>query len=126
MAHQADVFKYLAGIFPEWDSPALVIGGVADHVQALFSHYKSHPLNKIVEEVKKGSSKWMKVEGPRLAVFNWQAGYAAFSDSQSNMAEVTRYTGSQAAHHRKMTFQGKLRALFQWHAVAFDERYAGD
>jgi REP element-mobilizing transposase RayT len=57
------LFAYLAGIFKEWDSPALTNGGVEDHVHVLFSLSKNHPLKKIVEEVKKGSSKWMKHEG---------------------------------------------------------------
>ena len=54
------LFAYQAGIFKDWESPALVIGGVEDHVHALFSLSKNHALKKIVEEVKKGSSKWMK------------------------------------------------------------------
>ena len=125
-AHQADLFKYQAGIFREWDSPALIIGGVEDHVHALFSLSKNHPLKRIVEEVKKGSSKWMKAEGPRIAEFIWQAGYAAFSVSQSNTAEVTHYIENQVEHHRKMTFQDELRALFERHAIEFDERYVWD
>jgi len=66
---------------------------------------KNHPLKKIVEEVKKGSSKWMKTDGPKNAEFQWQAGYAAFSVSRSNVANVTRYIENQEEHHRKMTFQ---------------------
>ncbi|HTK75373.1 MAG TPA: transposase [Gemmataceae bacterium] len=60
-----DLFAYQAGIFKQWDSPALVIGGVEDHVHALFVLSKNHALKKIVEEVKKGTSKWMKSDGPR-------------------------------------------------------------
>ncbi len=81
--HRDGLFAYQAGIFKEWESPALVIGGVEDHVHALFSLSKNHALKKVVEEVKKGSSKWMKTDGPRIAEFCWQAGYAAFSVSQS-------------------------------------------
>jgi hypothetical protein len=80
-------------------------------------------LKKIVEEVKKGSSKWMKTNGPRDSRFYWQAGYAAFSVSQSNVDSVRRYIEDQEARHRKMTFQDELRALFRRHQVAFDERY---
>jgi REP element-mobilizing transposase RayT len=46
------LFKYQAGILQEWDSPALLIGGVADHVHMLFSLSKNHALKKFVEEVK--------------------------------------------------------------------------
>ena len=70
-AHQAALYRYQAGIFREWDSPALIIGGAEDHVHALFSLSRNHPLKKIVEEVKKGSSRWMKSEGPGIAEFSW-------------------------------------------------------
>src|SRR5208337_1114166 len=62
--HRAGLYAYQAGIFKQWESPAVVIGGVEDQVHALFSLSMNHALKKIVEEVKKGSSKWMKTEGP--------------------------------------------------------------
>ena len=124
--HQAALFRFQAGIFKQWESPALVIGGTEDHIHALFALSKNHPLKKIVEEVKKGSSKWMKSDGPCLQQFSWQAGYAAFSVSQSNVDAVRRYIESQEEHHRKVTFQDELRALFNRHGIEFDERYAWD
>jgi REP element-mobilizing transposase RayT len=124
--HAAALFAYQAGIFKHWDSPALIIGGVEDHVHALFSLSKNHPLKKVVEEVKKGSSKWMKIDGPRIAEFYWQAGYAAFSVSESNVEAVKRYIETQKEHHRKMNFQDELRAMFRKHKVQFDERYVWD
>ena len=98
-AIQPDLYAYQAGIFKEWDSPALAIGGVEDHVHALFSLSKNHALKKIVEEVKKGSSKWMKLDGRSVPDFHWQDGYAAFSVSQSSVEEVRRYIENQAEHH---------------------------
>ena len=72
------LYAYQAGIFKQCESPALVIGGVEDHAHALFSLSKNYALMKIVEEVKKGGSKWMKVEGSLNKDFHWQNGYAAF------------------------------------------------
>ena len=71
-----------------------MIGGIEDHVHALFSLSKNHALKKIVEEVNKGSSKWMKTEGSKNRDFHWQNGYAAFSVSESNAARASR-------NHRK-------------------------
>ena len=122
-AHREELFAYQAGIYQEWDSPALVIGGAEDHVHALFALSKNHALTKIVEEVKKGSSKWAKIEGPKNSYFYWQAGYGAFSVSQSNVDEVRRYIETQEERHRKMTFQDELRALCRRHGIAIDERY---
>ena len=124
--HRADLFAYQAGIFKEWESPAIIIGGVEDHVHALFALSKNHALKKIVEEVKKGSSKWMKSDGPKNVDFYWQAGYGAFSVSQSNEVSVRQYIANQEEHHRKMTFQDELRALLRRHQIEFDERYIWD
>ena len=125
-AHRDALFAYQAGIFAQWESPALIIGGVEDHVHALFALSKNHPLKKIVEEVKKGSSKWMKNDWPRLPQFSWQARYAAFSVNQSNVDAVRRYIEGQEEHHRKVSFQDELRTLFKRHGIEFDERYVWD
>ncbi|MDP7015232.1 MAG: IS200/IS605 family transposase [Pirellulaceae bacterium] len=123
---QDSLFAYQAGIFRQWESPAIVIGGVEDHIHTLFALSKNHALKKIVEEVKKGSSKWMKTEGTKNRDFYWQNGYAAFSVSESNVPDVRRYIENQREHHRKMTFQEELRALLARHGVEFDKRYVWD
>ena len=120
------LYAYQAGIFKQWNSPAIILGGVEDHIHALFSLSRNHALKKIVEEVKKGSSKWMKTDGPAIKDFFWQNGYAAFSVSQSNVPEVKQYIQHQEIHHRKMTFQEELRALFDRHEIEYDERYVWD
>jgi putative transposase len=85
------LFAYQAGIFKQWDSPAIVIGGVEDHVQALFLLSKNHTLIKVVEEVKKSSSKWIKAEGQDLESFHWQSGYGAFSVCPPHAPRVRAY-----------------------------------
>lgn len=120
------LYAYQVGIFKQWESPALVIGGVEDHVHVLFSLSKNYAIKKIVEEVKKGSSRWMKMEGTKNKDFYWQNGYAGFSVSQSNVEEVKRYIDHQREHHRKMTFQDELRELFKRHGIEYDERYVWD
>ena len=97
-----------------------------NHVHTLFALSKNHALKKIVEEVKKGSSKWMKAEGTRNPDFHWQAGYGAFSVSHSNLGKVKLYIEEQDDHHRRITFQDELRALFRRHEIDFDERFVWD
>jgi REP element-mobilizing transposase RayT len=121
-----ELHRYSAGILKEWDSPAVLINSVGDHVHILYLHFKNHSLSKIVEEVKKGSSKWLKTKGTEYAEFHWQNGYGAFSVSQSNAEAVVRYIESQRAHHQKKTFQEELREFFRRHEVQFDERYVWD
>ncbi len=117
------LYAYLAGIFEQWESPAIVIGGHDDHVHSLFLLSKNHPLKKIVEEAKKSSSKWIKTLGTELADFSWQNGYGAFSVSESNVSDVKKYIERQAEHHRRMTFQDELRKLLARHGIVVDERH---
>ncbi len=120
------LWAYQVGILQQWDSPALVIGGFTDHVHLLFALSKNHALKKIVEEVKKGSSIWIKEQSPQLGDFHWQNGYGAFSVSESNAAAVRTYIQNQERHHRTMSFQDELRELLRRHGVEFDERYVWD
>jgi len=117
---------YQAGILKDWDSPAIVIGGAADHVHALFTLSKNHALCKVVEEVKKGSSKWIKTQGASFTKFAWQNGYGAFSVSQSQVEHVRRYIENQEEHHRKVSFEEEYRTFLRRHRIAFDERYVWD
>jgi REP element-mobilizing transposase RayT len=121
-----ELHKYMSGILEEWDSPRIIIGSVADHAHILFTHSKNHALSKIVEQVKKGSSKWIKTQGTRYANFHWQAGYGAFSVSRSNVPRVKSYIFNQEEHHRTRGFQDELPAFLRRHRVEFDERYVWD
>jgi REP element-mobilizing transposase RayT len=121
-----ELHRYSAGILKEWESPAILINSVEDHVHILYSHSKNHSPSRIVEEVKKGSSKWLKTKGPSFAAFHWQNGYGAFSVSQSSAAEVLKYIENQKEHHRQKTFQEEFREFLRRYEVPFDERYVWD
>ena len=46
----------------------------------------------------------MKLEGPHIAEFCWQAGYAAFSVSQSSVEDVRKYIQNQREHPNHLSF----------------------
>jgi putative transposase len=118
--------SYMAGILREWESPAILVGSVADHAHLLFCLSKNHALAKVIEEVKKGSSKWVKTKAASLADFHWQSGYGAFSVSQSNVEEVRNYIANQEEHHKRLSFQEEFRAFLKRHQIEYDERYIWD
>jgi putative transposase len=122
-AVRPELHGYMAGIFTNWASPAIIIGSVEDHVHALFCLSKNHALCEVVEEVKRDSSKWLKTQGPEFAQFHWQNGYGAFSVSPSMERTVRRYIENQAKHHRELTFQDEFREFCRRHGVELDERY---
>jgi REP element-mobilizing transposase RayT len=115
---------YMVGILKDLDCTAIQIGGVADHVHALTTIGRTITIAQLTEELKKGSSKWMKTQG--IEEFSWQAGYGAFSVSESKIPEVVEYIRHQAEHHRRRTFQEEYREFLVRHGIAFDERYVWD
>ena len=120
----AQLHAYIVGILDNLQCPSLRTGGVVDHTHTLFSLSRTATIAEVVEEVKKGSSKWMKQQG--VPHFAWQAGYAAFSVSESQKAAVIRYIEQQEEHHKRHSFQEEVRTFLARHGVAYDERYVWD
>ena len=58
-----ELYAYMAGILKAFDSKARRINGVEDHVHIVCVLSRNYAIKKIVEEVKKGSSKWIKTKG---------------------------------------------------------------
>jgi putative transposase len=123
---QASLHAYLAAVLKDIGCPAVLINSVEDHVHILFALGRTTSLSKAVEHVKKTSSKWVKTQGQDTVGFAWQAGFGAFSVSESNVVSVRRYIAGQRAHHQIKTFEDEFRALLERHGVTFDERYVWD
>src|SRR5262249_22763184 len=108
---RASLHAYLAGICKNLESPALIIGGVEDHIHLLTRHSKNLSVAIFIREIKRSSSKWVKQERRELADFHWQAGYGAFSVSPSHVSVLTDYIRNQEQHHQRCTFQDEFRRL---------------
>jgi REP element-mobilizing transposase RayT len=120
------VHAFLGGIAKKLNCPPILIGGVSDHVHILIQLGRSVSQADLVKELKRGSNLWIQVRFPHIAKFAWQAGYAAFSVSTSNVEPVCAYIANQQEHHAKVSFQDEFRAFLEKHGVAFDERYVWD
>ncbi len=121
-----ELCAYMVGIFRDLQCPSILTNCVEDHCHSLFVLSKNVALAKVVEEVKKGSSKWIKLQGRDLYDFHWQNGYGAFSVSPSCLADVEAYVAGQEEHHKRMTFQEEFRAFLRKHGIEYDERYVWD
>ena len=125
-AVRPDLHAYLATVLANLNSPAVLINSMPDHVHVLFNMGRTVTLAQVVEDVKKSSSKWIKTQSAALTDFAWQAGYGAFSVSESNVPKVANYIRNQEEHHRVKTFQEEYREFLAKHRVPFDERYVWD
>ena len=114
---------YMAGILKKMESPAIKINSVPDHIHILFRLSKNFALAKVVENVKKDSSKWMKDEGC-VKEFTWQIGYGAFSVSSSKVDVVKRYIERQKQHHKIKTFKDEIEEFVaKYDVIEYDAKY---
>ena len=118
--------RYLASVSAQLGCPTVAVGGVADHVHLLARLARTTALAEWIKELKRVSSLWVKDTEWAMEEFHWQAGYGAFSVSQSESGRVARYIAQQHNHHRRVTFQSEFRTLLTRHALDFDERYVWD
>ncbi|MCK4922551.1 MAG: IS200/IS605 family transposase [Bacteroidales bacterium] len=116
--------SYMAGILKRYQSPALIINSVPDHVHILFRLSKNYALSKILEELKKESSKWIKKTDTNLHKFSWQIGYAAFSVSGRAVNKVTSYINNQKSHHNVASYKDEVEELInEYDIVEYDAEY---
>lgn len=120
------LYAYMAAIARAHESHAHEIGGIEDHIHLLVSLPRTLSVSKLIEELKKASSKWVKTQGDSYAHFTWQGGYGAFSIGQSTYEELRKYIQNQEEHHKTLTFQDEYRIFLKKYGVAYDERYVWD
>ena len=59
----SEISKYISGILKNIDCPPIIVGGFTNHIHILCILNKNIALSKMVEEVKRSSSKWIKSLG---------------------------------------------------------------
>lgn len=123
---RSEMHKQLGGTSKTLDCPTLIVGGIEDHVHLLGRMSRTISISEWVKELKRVTSMWIKEHDPKLARFQWQSGYGAFSVSQSEIERVVTYIEKQPEHHRKRDFQAEFRLLLERHEIEYDERYVWD
>ena len=123
---QPELYSYMGGICNNLECYPVKIGGYVDHMHILCLLSKKIALMKLLEEVKKSSSKWIKTKGEEFSGFRWQNGYGAFSVNPSEIDVVVRYIENQEEHHKNFLFQDEYRTFLKKYKVDYDERYVWD
>jgi len=125
-AFRERLWAYMGGVAKHEFGTARAIGGMEDHVHALLSLNTTTSVAKAMERWKSVASGWVHKNVPEARSFAWQAGYGAFSVSESNAPAVIEYIRSQAEHHRKRSFEEELVALLEKHNVDYDPGHVFD
>jgi REP element-mobilizing transposase RayT len=122
---QRDLHAYLGEISKRLDCPPIRVGGVEDHVHLLARFGHTITQAEWIKELKRVSNGWLKTEAG-LRHFQWQAGYADFSVSASQLETVKRYIENQKDHHRRLSYQDEVRKFLKKYSMEWDERYIWD
>ncbi len=128
LAHEwrEELFRVLGGTANNLGCQSLIVGGVEDHVHMLIQLSRTITVADAVGKIKSTSSCWVNQTRGLTVEFHWQAGYAAFSVSQSNVEVVREYIRQQPEHHARQMFQEELREWLRRYEIEWDERYVWD
>ncbi len=120
------LYEYLGGICKGLECNPVIVGGQQNHVHILCLLSKKISQVKLLLELKKESSKWIKTKGEQYANFYWQDGYGIFSVNPSEIQTAVEYIEKQEEHHAKRSFQTEFIAFLKKYNVQYDERYLWD
>jgi putative transposase len=91
------------------------INGMEDHIHCLFLLNMNISLKEIMMNVKGETSHWINESGFYKEKFEWQAGYGAFSVSESVLHKIENYIINQKGHHKEMEFKKEWELLIGKH-----------
>jgi putative transposase len=80
----------------------------------------------LIEDIKTGSSRWIKTATTGFSKFSWQNGYGVFSVDWKDTQTVRAYIASQKEHHKRLSFEDEYRKLLRDSDVPYDEKYVWD
>ena len=123
---RSGLHAYLAGACRAVSSEAYRVGGTDNHVHIACTLPRTLTVSKLLEEIKKSSSAWVKKQDDKFRPFAWQAGYGVFSVGESQVPVLLRYIDNQQEHHRSSTFEEEFLNLLNRYGIKYDERYLWD
>ncbi len=113
----------MGAIIKDNQSIPILINGVEDHVHILCIMSKNIALAKLVEEIKRHSSRWIKTKDSYYSNFAWQGGYGGFSVSQSLHSKTKQYIANQEEHHKKKSFREEYLLFLKEYGIDYNDQY---
>lgn len=111
-----ELFAYIGGICRNINAALLCAGGYDDHIHLLI---KLHPETSVAEAmrtIKANSSRWLR-QDRELAEFAWQAGYSAFTASESIVPQLRGYLAKQEEHHKRVGYFDELDVFLKKNGI---------
>lgn len=117
------LYAYMGSVIKSNESIPILINGIENHVHILCVMSKNIALSKLMEEIKRHSSRWIKGINNYYGKFAWQGGYGGFSVSPSLHDITKRYIENQKEHHKKVTFQEEYLMFLKQYRIEYNENY---
>jgi REP element-mobilizing transposase RayT len=115
------LFRYIWGVLDNRRCKLFRINCVEDHIHIVFALHQSVALAQLVQDIKVGSSLYIKRNKLFPEFTAWQIGYGAFTYSAESRKNLIRYVKNQEAHHARKNFKKEYIKLLREQQVEFDE-----
>ncbi|MDD4309749.1 MAG: IS200/IS605 family transposase [Candidatus Cloacimonetes bacterium] len=120
------LYPYLVKLTTEKKGYVVAINGMEDHVHMLVRLHPEISVSEFAKFTKANSSHWANETRLFPRQFYWQAGYGAFSVSQSVVEKVKLYIDTQSEHHRHMSAREEYEIFLQNHNIEYNTNYLPD
>jgi len=123
LAYSKELFAYIMGIIRNKNCFLYRINGMEDHLHILCDLHPSIALADYMRDIKMSSSIWLKQSGKFPDFNGWAEGYAALTYGWKDKEMNASYIKNQPEHHKKESFENKLRRLLEEYGIKVDEKY---
>jgi putative transposase len=123
---EKQLFGYMGQTCNNHKCPVILINGTSNHVHILCGMSRTITIADLIEDIKTGSSRWIKTVTTGLSKFSWQNGYGVFSVDWKATQSVRTYIASQKEHHKSLSFEDEYRKLLRDSDIPYDEKYVWD
>jgi putative transposase len=114
------LYEYFGGIIHNKQGRLLSAGGTSDHVHLLVKLLPVESVSQAVGELKGYSSKWINDQKLIDGHFSWQAGFGAFSVSESQIPIIRKYILTQKEHHKDCSFKEEFTGMLENLNLSYD------
>ena len=122
-SNRKELFRYIYGILEKRNCHVFIVNGVSDHIHIITHIHPSVSLSSLIQEIKAGSSNYIKKQNLFPDFRGWQNGYGAFTYSSEAKNNLIRYVNNQEKHHGDISSREELIDLLTKEGVEYDSRY---
>ncbi|SDP87089.1 REP element-mobilizing transposase RayT [Mucilaginibacter sp. OK268] len=115
--------RYITGIVQNNGHKLLSINSATDHLHLFIGLNPNQSISELMRLVKGDSSEFINKSGYTKRKFQWQEGYGAFSNSNSQIDAIIKYIINQKQHHLKKSFKEEYLDILKDYSVKYDDKY---